>query len=298
MVLFVFIKSLKKYLFNRKVFLSVLFLVNIYVWAPQFNGAGEGLLQIKFYSVGQGDSFFIKTPLGKNILIDGGPKSTVIGELSSDLGISNRVLDLVILTHPHADHLNGLFEVFRRFKVRQLVMDIGLSCNDLCSKFTSLIYQLGVPSWDVYAGQKIQIEKDLEIQILWPKDREGLLSATFLGDPNKGSIVFLLKYKKLALLFTGDIDIDSQNELVGDVLPDIDILKVPHQGANSGHNLDFIKELKPELAIISVGKNSYGHPSVEVINGYSNLGIPLLRTDKHGTIRIKSDGFKWWVNRD
>lgn len=295
MVILVLIKSLKKYLFNRKFLLSVLVLVNIYVWAPQLTGAGDGLLQIKFYSVGQGDSFFIKTPLGKNILIDGGPKSTVIGELSNDVGISNRVLDLVILTHPHADHLNGLFEVFGRFKVRQLVMDIGLSCNDICGKFTSLVNRLGVPSWDVYAGQRIQIEKDLEIQILWPKDRDGLLKATSSGDPNKGSIVFLLKYKELALLFTGDIDSDSQEELVEGVLPDIDILKVPHQGAASGLNLDFVKELKPEIAVISVGKNSYGHPSVEVIDGYSNLGIPLLRTDKHGTIRIKSDGFKWWV---
>jgi competence protein ComEC len=239
--------------------------------------------KVVFLDVGQGDSIFLESSRGHQILIDGGPGSTVLSNLSRQLPFWDRSLDLVILTHPDYDHISGLIDVLQRYEVGS-VLWTGVVRET--SEYDSWTRELEHVERVVIADGRGRIAWDeFALEILHPfESREGEVFA----QSNDTSIVALLTGGKLSVLLTGDISGSVERELAF-AYPELrcDVLKVSHHGSGSSSNPIFIRTILPELAVIEVGEgNSYGHPAPSVLALFEQYGIQVLRTDEEGDITI------------
>jgi competence protein ComEC len=259
-----------------------------------FYNLPDGNLHIFFLDVGQGDSIFIQTPTNQKILIDGGPDERVLSYLGRVLPFYDRTLDLVVLTHPHADHVAGLIEVVRRYQVNMVLANKTEYLTPEMKAFWEAVQKKRIKIRQLTMGEQIKLES-IKLDCFWPP---GGRVETSSSNPNLDSIVLLLNYGDFSALFTGDAEevVQQQLILLNKMAPKTTILKVPHQGAEDCCDEEFIKLLKPQLAVVSVGcQNRFGHPSLETINKLESLNIKVLRTDQEGTIEVVSDGKSWWV---
>jgi len=244
-------------------------------------------LKICFIDVGQGDCILITTPDRKNILIDGGgkpetPYSTI--DIGEDVLLPylyrNRVnkIHMVISTHSHEDHLKGLIPVMSSF-------DVGVFALNNFSELYKKAFEISGfgehKVIDVDAGNIIKIGKDVDLYVLSPKEEE--------YDENDSSIVMKLVYKDFKALFTGDISSKAENKLLKYDIKS-DVLKVPHHGSSTSLDENFLDRVDPEIAVICVGRNNFGHPAETTLEKINMRGISLYRTDKHGEIRIITRG--------
>lgn len=254
----------------------------------------DGNFHLKVYDVGQGDSIFIKTPKGSTVLIDGGPDDRVIKDLSWDLGFFNHTLDAVILTHPHADHVAGLTAVLKRFKVRRIIFDSSGESRTFQAFISEVERQKnkGAEVYEVKSGDRIRLG-EASLDILWPREDESSVSA----NPNNFSIVSLLKFHDFEALLPGDQEFSEAEKMLTEVkLPIVEVLKVAHHGSKNGLNSKIISVLRPQISIISVGKNNkYGHPSPQTLKLLTDFGSKILRTDLDGTVEVVTDGAKVWL---
>ncbi|MBM4402388.1 MAG: MBL fold metallo-hydrolase [Candidatus Cloacimonetes bacterium] len=257
-------------------------------------------LHVYFFDVGQGDSVFIKTPDNYQILVDGGPDESVLAELGKVMPFYDRSIDLVFLTHPHADHVSGLIEVLRRFEVGQILVNDVFYETDEYQTFLSLIDSKKILKQNFLQGDKIKLSDGTILQSFWPKAQTSLWE---ILDVNKVSQVVRLDYGQFSLLLTGDAGLGSENpELANRDWDRVDVLKVPHQGSKGAVTKEVLERLKPKLAVISVGPNKFGHPSEEVVEllsspsgGRIGQAIRVLRTDEEGTVEVVSNGKNWVV---
>lgn len=282
---------------------ALLFFLNILCWQEVFLLSKPSYLRVDFLSVGQGDSELITTPENHHILIDGGPDSTVLTKLSQHLPFWEKNLDLVILTHPESDHMRGILDVLQRYNVKYFLWT-GVIKNDAENKqLASLLEKAQHPQDNflaglsgfaptkiltISAGQKIKAGKIL-IDILYPF---GNLSGKELKNTsNDTCIVSKIIYGKNSFLLTGDISSASEKEIVdsGENISS-DVLKVAHHGSKYSTSDLFLENVRPKEAVIEVGKNSFGHPTPEVLQRLEKFGIKIFRTDKSGDIEIISDG--------
>ncbi|MCL5407214.1 MAG: MBL fold metallo-hydrolase [Patescibacteria group bacterium] len=248
-------------------------------------------LKVYFLNVGQGDAEYIKTPSGQDILIDGGPDTSVLNELGKVMDFGDREINLVILSHPHADHLTGLLEVINRFKVDE-VWETGVeypsSTYDL---WRQEIFARKIPDKIVKAGDSKDFG-ETKIKILYPLSP---LQNSKIDNLNNASVVNRLDYKKFSVLFMGDLEKDFQTKILNENLF-ATVLKVAHHGSSNGLSENLLKVVRPALAIIEVGKdNTYGHPASSIINLLKKYAVRIYRTDQNGTIEIDSDGEGYWV---
>lgn len=259
----------------------------VLIWTAVFGQAADNNLKVYFFDVGQGSAIFIEAPNKNQILIDGGPDETIVAKLGEVMPFYDRSIDLLILTHPDADHLNGLIEVLRRYEVKQ-VLETGVSDSSTAYQvWHNLIAEKKIPVTIAQAGEKIKIAGGIEMDVLYPlfslKDKT-------LSDTNGGSIVSRLVYGQDSFLFTGDADqkIEWQMISFGSNL-DSDVLGVAHHGSKNSTSESFLAKVTPEAAIIQVGQNNkYGHPSQEILQKLKN--IIMLRTDINNDVKLKSDG--------
>ncbi|HCC83918.1 TPA: hypothetical protein DEP96_03650 [Candidatus Uhrbacteria bacterium] len=240
-------------------------------------------LAVWVFDVGQGDAIFIDSP-NKQILIDGGPNDAILEKLASVLPPWDRTLDVVLATHPHADHVLGLDAVLENYRVGEVVDD-GLIYNSSASiGFENLGGNTATVAsrnltWDLGDGGVLKV--------IWPASP---LAGAFTDDANDGSIVALLTYGQTTMLLTGDAGI-AQEELYASGLPHIDVLKVGHHGSDTSSGPNLLTTITPNFALISVGvDNSYGHPSRIVLDRLAQAGAQVFRTDTDGDIRVLSDG--------
>jgi len=256
-------------------------------------------LKVTFINVGEGDCILIEAPNKINILIDGG------GTPQSDFDVGSKIvvpylrrkgineIDLLILTHPDLDHLEGLLSVLMAFKV-DIVLDSGLPCDSSQYKeFISLILKKGIPYHQAKAGDNFIFNNSLEMFLLNP-----MYNSDFSKDSdfNNASIVVKLFYKNADFLFTGDIEEAAENKLlVWQNILQSDILKVGHHGSATSTNVEFLDKVDPSIAVITVGKNSFGHPSQKVIERLEDRNIKIYRTDENGTIIIRTNGQEYWI---
>ncbi len=279
-------KSFKK---NFKwYFLGVLFLITFFVWYAVFAESRDGLM-VAFLDVGQGDAILIDSPTGHQILIDGGPNKNILRKLSKVMPFYDRSIDVVIATHPDADHIGGLLDILNRYNV-DLVIEPGLESDTTVYKeFKKIIKDKKIKKILARRGMKINFDKTAYIDILFPdRDVSGM-------DSNDASIVAKLVYGKTSYLFTGDSPLKIENYLI-ELSPesiDADVLKIGHHGSKTSNSEAFIGYVSPEYAVISVGKNNkYGHPHKDVLDILERFNIKILRTDKEENIIIKTDGEK------
>lgn len=258
----------------------------------------ERTMRIYFIDVGQGDSSLICTPTGKNILIDGGgsrtPEKYDVGEkvlLPYLLDRRIKKLDYIIVSHFDADHAQGIETVIDKIKVKNIVVSRQASQSVEYDKIIKMCKEKKIKIIDAKRGEKIVIDKYAYFDILHPGD---ILLDDGKGGLNANAIVAKLNYKMdnklFTVLFTGDIEYDAEQELVkeyGNKLKS-DILKVAHHGSKTSSSQEFINLVKPEIALIGVGKdNTFGHPNESVLERLRDLKCKIYRTDENGEISIK-----------
>lgn len=245
---------------------------------------------IAFLDVGQGDAVFIETPTGNQILIDGGVDSSVLSELGRVMRPGDHSIDMVIATHPDADHIAGLVEVLKRYKVNTFI-DSGAESKT--AVYAALYDEvIGVPySVTASIGDRISSDDGVVLDILAPY---GIDTGK---DTNARSVVTRLSYGNLSVMLTGDAPKEVEQDLVrwyGNQL-ESEILKAGHHGSKTSTDSKFVIALNPVIGIISAGKdNRYGHPNKEVIDTLSQSRVSVLATYDEGTIIFESDGINIW----
>jgi len=278
----------------------------------------DGKLHVVFCNVGQGDGIYMRLPDGKDVVIDGGPNNKILTCLGQHMAFWDREIDLVLLTHPHEDHFKGLTEVLRRYSIENIVVPpIVNNESDYYKKFVSQVEKENAAVKNLYQGEQIDFTVSnghsgnpvkVMFNLLWPTEswvadnsnevlKQNVLGVkTAYNDLNDFSQVFLLTYGNFDILFTGDAGKEIIEPLIeGNLIPQntIEILKVPHHGSNTALSEKILSFIKPRLGIIMVGKNSYGHPSPEMIDLLENDHVSVKRTDQDGEVEIISDGNSW-----
>jgi competence protein ComEC len=253
-------------------------------------------LHVGFIDVGQGDAIFIRKG-SQQVLVDGGPSPGAITlALGERMPFWDRTIDLLVLTHPHQDHLAGLVEVLRRYRVLQVLYPSLEYPSPLYDEFQGIIKEKGVKSITAQAGQRIDLANDLVIEVLHPQpdfftDGE--------ADIDNNSAVLRLEYGKVSFLLTGDIGKEAEWELVRErARLASTVLKVAHHGSNTSASPEFLAVVKPAAAVISVGvDNNFGLPDEDVLHRLvETLGKgSVYRTDTQGTIDFTTDGNKLWI---
>ena len=246
-------------------------------------------LRVVFLDIGQGDAILIQTPK-QNILIDGGPDKNIVRKLDQYIPLTKRHIDLMILTHPDGDHLVGLVEVLRRWSVGAVAESGMKSLNPAYIEFNSLIESKNIKRYIINTPQKMFLKDGLSLDFLWPFSKE--LIEDNEGDCNFLSLVAILDYDDNDFLLTGDATEETEEELMLRGLKlKVDVLKAGHHGSKYSSGIDFLEQVDPEYAIISVGENNnFGHPSLRVLDNFRKIGTKVLRTDKKGDIIFESNG--------
>lgn len=290
-------EQLKKYL--PILFLAFLSLGGIFFY--QFSKFSDGKLHVVFCDVGQGDAVFIRTPKGNDILVDGGPNDKVLTCLNSHMPFWNRDLELVILTHPHVDHIIGLISVLKKYKVLSFATSPSSSSSDTYKELIRILKEKGITEKILSKGDKFTSNDGIILTTQWPRSSKALAvlgSETEYFDQNDSSVVELLSFGKLKVLLPGDVSSSIENELASSI-SSIDILKVSHHGSKTGTSKEFLEAIRPKLAVISVGKNnSYNLPASSTLELLKSFGIKTLRTDQNGEVEVVSDGEFWGVQEE
>ncbi len=246
-------------------------------------------LTVSVLDVGQGDSILIQSREGINILVDGGEDPWMAYEKLRKRGV--RHLDLVILSHPHEDHLNGLLKVIEKLPVGAVLGgDHGFNSFPY-QEFKEIIEQKKISYRVARRGEVLDIGPDLKLMVLWPDYPPAFFDESQV---NNLSVVVKLVYQKFTLLLSGDIEGEGQQQLVDEEAPLASVVfKVPHHGSIDALNQEFFERVKPQIAVISVGAgNEFGHPSKKVLHILESMGAKIFRTDLNGDIVIKTDGYR------
>ena len=247
--------------------------------------------QAIFIDVGQGDAIHIRTEDGQNVLVDGG------GSIKYNIGKktlkpyflknNTKCLDMAIATHLHVDHYKGVTELSNCYKIKKLYVFDG---NNVSSAYY------------LKKGDKIIFSKDEWIEILWPPKAENINIAQ--EDENMSSLIIKVILKDFSILITGDLGEEGEKLLLkeynGTDKLKCDVLKIGHHGSKYSTSDDFLDAVSPQIAVIQVGKNNYGHPSKAVIEKLTNSGIIVCRNDLQGAVGIskKMNEYKIWTNID
>jgi competence protein ComEC len=256
-----------------------------------------GLLRVTFIDVGQGDSIWLSTPDGWDILVDGGREGqgpALVSYLQSQ-GVAD--IEVLILTHPHADHVGGLVAVLESLEVDQALTNCYPYPTDVYQDFQDLLLSKAIPTSCVRDGDTFAWGSYVSAVAWHPP--EPLMSGT-ASDVNNNSTVLLVSYGAIDFLFTGDIQAEAEAAiLASDPNLDAEILKVAHHGSNTSSTTPFLTAVGPDLAVISVGAgNRFGLPSAEALQRLRDTGATLYRTDFHGTILVETDGASYMVQPD
>lgn len=263
---------------NKKVLsiLLFLFLCNVIAFSFIFNKDND--LKVVFFDVSQGDSIFIETEQGHQILVDGGPGNSVLESLEGHMSPFDKSLDMIILTHADKDHLGGLIGVLKTYEVDAFVWTGVESDSSLYDELKELLKEERVIVVDAF--DKILVD-DVVLEIYNPL-REA-------KDLNDTSIVFKLIHNNSKFLLTGDLSSNFEDDVMQNFDLESDVLKVGHHGSKYSTSEDFLKAVSPKCAVISVGKNSYGHPADRVLDLLKENKVKILRTDINGDIVFYSN---------
>jgi competence protein ComEC len=261
----------------------------------------DGHLHLTVLDIGQGDAILVETPTGATMLVDGGPDPELtLRRLGANLPFFARRIDLLVLTHPHQDHVAGLVDVLARFNVGA-VLHGGIAFeNAAYDRLLTDAADARVPVALARAGQHFSLDGTTAVDILYPTDADAAAPLPE-GDINNGSVVMVVRQGRFAALLTGDAEAPIEAELIDrGLLPAIDVLKVGHHGSTSSTTPAFLDALRPTVAVMSVGEgNEYGHPAPETLATLSSRpGVAAFRTDLDGDVEIVTDGRSYLVKTD
>lgn len=246
------------------------------------------LLEISVLDIGQGDAILLEAPDGQVILVDGGPDKKVLRRLGEELPFWERKIDLIVLSHPHEDHLAGLIPILDRYQIGGVMITGVMSTNTTYRQFLEMVTEKNIPLILVEQAQTIAFD-DVRLEILYPQSS---FKARRMSNINNSSIVMKVIYKDFEILLTGDAEEEQEYELLASGFNlQADILKAGHHGSDTSSTEEFVRAVDPEMVLVSNGvENSYGHPSPRTLKRFERLGITVRRTDLEGTIHINTDG--------
>jgi len=248
----------------------------------------DGKLHFWALDVGQGDAILLVLPDGNKVLVDGGADDKVVQRLAEVLPFYDRTIELVILTHPHPDHMIGLIEVIKRYDVGRLVM-------------TGIKYDY--PGYDAFletvAKKQVPVlfadgKKDLKfgeviLDFLFPL---APIQGQYFGNVNNSSIVFRVLYGNNAFILQGDLEKEGEAQLAASGLDlRASVIKVGHHGSRTASSDDYLAKVLADFAVISCGAgNRYNHPHIETMRALKKYRVKVRRTDLDGTVEFASDG--------
>ena len=273
---------------------SYLAIVTLFIFCLYANQAWAlpGDLKVKILDIGQGDSILIQTPHGKNIIVDGGPGVALIDELGKETSYWQKTIDMIVLTNPDRDHMEGFLELMRRYDVKRVLFTGVVHETATYREFLRLVDENHIPAIVASPDQDWELDDGVFLDVLAPVHS---IAGQELRKSNNGSVMARLVYGDTALMLTGDAEAPEEHQLL---LTDNDlssqILKSGHHGSRTSGSTPFLLAVRPERSIMSNGKkNPYGHPHLETLLGYDALGIDWLSTKDVGTVTIMSDGQSW-----
>jgi competence protein ComEC len=262
--------------------LIILLILGVILSFSFLSNTADGYLHAYFLDVGQGDSIFVKTPDGKQILIDGGPNNMVIQKLGEVMPFYDRDIDVLVISHTDSDHITGLIEVLERYDFSLIIRSNILCEKTLCLALEEKISEEDAQVWFVDSGDVLDLGHGVSLNILYPFNDE-----PYNGKPNNNSVVVKLVYGDNTLLLTGDAEKKVETMLF---YSEADIsarfLKVAHHGSKTSTTGKFLEAVSPLFAFIEVGDNYYGHPSEDVLTRLENKGVTYYRTDRDGDVHL------------
>ena len=245
-------------------------------------------LTVTVLDVGQGDAILVETPSGQRVLIDGGPSaSKLMQELARELPRGSHRVDLVVLTHAQDDHVTGLVDLAERFDVGAVLTGPLPGASGAFFAWQEVLQRKRIAVHEARAGDWIDLGDGLRLDVLGPPPQPVTESR---DDLNNNSVVLRLVYDQISFLLTGDLAAEGEVELLrGGADLRSTVLKLGHHGSDSSSTSPFLAAVAPSYAVISVGvENSSGHPSPTT--QLRLAGVPLLRTDRNGSVRFETDG--------
>ncbi len=264
---------------------------------------GPGRLRITFIDVGQGDCALVETPDGARMLVDGGGAyARADGQPTFDVGERTvtpflrhqgiRRLDVVLLTHPHDDHVGGLTAVVEHFAPRLVLGNGETSSSPAFQRFARAVTARRIPWRAVKEGDQFRLGGETRVEVLGPEP------PPFTGTPsdaNNDSVVLRVTYRGFRALLTGDIQGEAEARLMPRFGP-VTLLKVAHHGSRFSTSQAFVERVRPRVAVISVGVgNTFGHPDRAVVRRLERAGAWALRTDRDGQVTVETDGARVWT---
>lgn len=271
-------------------------LLGIYLWGSIYqnslaNPTGSDA-QISFLNVGEGDSALINLPGSVQILIDGGRSGTVLNPLSKRMPKNDRRIEYIVESHPDADHIGGLNDVLKSYEVGEIIKTEAQSSSQTYASLENLTKSKNIPVFLANKGENISFGS-AHAEVLNPSENEiSSLSS------NNSSIVLRFEYQGSCAMFTGDAEIEAQTKIKNSFSQNelkCELFKVAHHGSAGAFDENLTDVVDPKYAVISVGKNSYGHPASSVLSSLKNMGVEILRTDEKGTVDFVLKGSNWFI---
>lgn len=251
-------------------------------------------LEVHFIDVDQGDSTFIITPGGYTMLIDAGDNSHGSDIVSYIKAMGVKKIDVLIGTHPDADHVGGIDNVIESFEIGEFYMPNKTHTTKTYADVLAAAKNKGLTIKSAVADKIIAFDPDTKVVFLSPEDEK-------YSDNNSYSAVVKLTYGQNSFLFTGDAEKENELKMISKygLALQCDVLKLGHHGSATSNTYDFLDAVNPQVAVVSCGyKNRYSHPHKEILQYLEENDIPLYRTDEQGDVVIYSDGQKLSVNQD
>ncbi len=254
----------------------------------------ERVLEVTMLDVGNGDCIFVQTPSGKTMLVDGGGRvglSTdetlgfrVVAPFIRSVGVSR--IDIVVLTHPHEDHVQGLVRILKDFRVGMVLDSAIPHASRAYAAFLSEVESRGIDYRKALRGQVIDFGDGVRANVLHPPEPRLKNTA---DDINNNSIVLRIAFGKQSVILTGDAGVEAEKDMLASGLPlRSTVLKVAHHGSKYATSNEWIQAVSPKIALVSVGRNnSFGQPSFGVLKRLEEAGVKIYRTDRDGAVRIK-----------
>ena len=285
---------------------SLLLIVLGTIWLAVFSSP-DAYLHIVACDVGQGDAILMQNG-SSQVLVDGGVGSRVLDCLGKYMPFWDRQIEIIVLTHPQADHFSGLIEVFKRFKVGYFLAPGVDNSTQGYQVLKDLVMSSQVQIVNPSEGMNVRLGK-MYLDIINPTSKllasENVLGSvgeigmfTTTRDLNDFSVVFNLTFGSFDAILTGDIGQEREKAiLTTGKIKEVEYIKIPHHGSRNGLTKEFLDATSPSVAVISVGaKNTYGHPHKEILDMLKTAGVKVLRTDEMGDVEIVTDGEKYWLH--
>lgn len=265
------------------IFLCIAFMSSYIVFKSDISNK----LEVSFLDVGQGDAIFIQSPSGVQVLIDGGKDRSVVEELHKVMPLFDKTIDMVVATHPDADHIGGLIDVLKIFNVDIFLESGGEGESNIQDALEKKIKEKNIKRRISIRGEEYNLGDGAYLTVLYPYTDVSKI------ETNAGSLVMQLRYGQHTFLLTGDAPIGSELVLIGtdNLKLQSTVLKLGHHGSDTSTSFAFLEKVRPTYGIISAGKNNhYGHPHPDVLNRALKFNVNILQTSELGTITFSTNG--------